>query len=328
MEGWMATGKYFMLSAWLCFSVPGGPAWGEPLVFANATALLTGLVPLAANLGLYERQGLELSLVACKTGVDAVHKVLSGEADVATVAETALTVQLFDHRELQAMAMVGGWDNEVRLMARKDSGITTAEHLRGKKVGTQHGTSLHFFLEQYLLKHGMSMADIVPISLHATELPMALAEGKVQVISARDPFLTRAQSLMANQVVVLEEPGLYYKVFVMVARAPVIQQKKQAFVQLLRALVEAEQRLLQNPEAGRAFLAEISPEGAEDVIKHWQDIRLRVWLDHKLLLTMEAAADWAVRNRLVSHGPVPDFTANFYPEILKTVRPVAVNLFY
>ncbi|MBF0296161.1 MAG: NrtA/SsuA/CpmA family ABC transporter substrate-binding protein [Magnetococcales bacterium] len=305
--------------------VHGQAAWaGERLTLADAPTLLTGLVALANHLGHFRAADLELAILPFATGDQALQAMEEGRADVATVAETAFVLRLFGQPELRALAVIGGCDNEVRILARRDAGIGALADLRGKRIATQQRLSTHFFLDQVLLKHGMTMADITPVFRKLPELPDLITSGRVDAVITRDPFLSQAIGQLGENAIVLEAPGLYDKVFLLAMLRERLGQRGPAIQKLLTALVRTEAYVRDHGQEAHDLLVRLLPN--EKLSSVWHHTRLRLWLDHRFLLTLEDVAAWAMRSQLVQADRVPNFLANIAAEPLRRVRPIAVNL--
>ncbi|MEO5341583.1 MAG: ABC transporter substrate-binding protein [Magnetococcus sp. MYC-9] len=306
--------------------MPGAVQAVERLLLANAPAFLTGLVTVAQAQGLFASHGLEVTVQNHPTGDEALLSVEQGKAEVATVAETAFVLHLFRQPDLRVVAAIGGWDNDVRILARRDAGITRPGDLRGKRIGTQQRLSTYFFLDQFLLKHGMSVADITPVFAKAPLLANALVAGEVDAISMRDPFVSQAQAQLGDLAVLFEEPGLYDKVFLLATREETLAAREQAISLLLEALLQAETFVRHHPDRARTMLQQAQPEAAVELERAWPNLRLRVWLDHRFLLTLENVAGWAIRHHLIEPCAIPNFLPNLRPQPLQRLRPIAVNL--
>lgn len=172
----------------------------ERLVVADApTLLLTGLTGIAAEKGYFTEQGLEVEIKEFKAGDDATRAMFEGKADIAPVAETAFVFDSFRENDFSLFATIGSWGNEVKIVARSDRNINSIADLRGKRAGTHPKISVHFFLSQALLKHGLTMRDIKPAFKKAAELPAALEAGEIDAFSLREPFIGEAiQRLKGN----------------------------------------------------------------------------------------------------------------------------------
>ncbi|MBF0340470.1 MAG: NrtA/SsuA/CpmA family ABC transporter substrate-binding protein [Magnetococcales bacterium] len=298
----------------------------DPLILANVPTFLTGLVAIAQDQQYFSNRHLQLKITSHPTGEEAMTALEKGQADLATVAETAFVLHLFDQPDLRVLALIGSWDNDVRILARRDQGITRPGELKGKRIGTQQRLSTHFFLDQFLLKHGLGMQEVTPVFAKAPELAENLKNGVVDAISMRDPFISQAQAGLGERAVLFEDPGLYEKVFLLAVLKKDLPAREAVLTRFIDALIQAESFIRQEPERARELLRRQDTKVADELQRAWPDLRLRVWLDHRFILTLENVADWAMRNQLVTSRPMPNFLNNLYTRPLQQLRPIAINL--
>ncbi|WP_130470709.1 ABC transporter substrate-binding protein [Candidatus Magnetaquicoccus inordinatus] len=298
----------------------------ETLRLANPTTFLTGLITLAQHRQTFAAHGLTIISIPVPTGDEALTAVEQKQADLATAAETAFTLHSLTNPSWRLLAEIGDWDNEVQILARRDAEIHAPKDLRGKRIGTQNRLSTFFFLDQYLMKQGLSLDEITIHFMQANELAEALATEKVQAISARDPYLSQAKNLLGpDNIRHFAAPGLYRKTFLLASDSATIAAKKEAISRFLQALIQTEEFVRKHPLQARQLLQQ-HHAGEADLQRIWQEIRLAVWLDQHLLLTMEQVAAWAMRNKMVPTTAIPNFLHNVDPQPLRQIRPIAVNL--
>ena len=111
--------------------------------------------------------------------------VMSGEADVATNAETQLLRQSVDDPDLRVIFTVA--ESFYRIVARKSAGIRNVASLKGKRITTPRNTSAHYYLVKMLETAHLTEADvtIVPIT-PLTDMSVALKDGRVDAQDDRD----------------------------------------------------------------------------------------------------------------------------------------------
>jgi sulfonate transport system substrate-binding protein len=71
-----------------------------------------------------------------------------------------------------------------KIYARGGAGLTSVEQMRGRKVGYMRGGPLHFLLIAILKQHGLSLGDIQPIALSATDSVAAFTRGDLDFVLA------------------------------------------------------------------------------------------------------------------------------------------------
>ncbi len=79
------------------------------------------------------------------------------------------------------------------LVARKDSGITKIQDLKGKRVAVTRGTDPHIFLLRALDSVGLTEKDIKPVLLQHPDGYRALASGQVDAWAGLDPHMAKGE---------------------------------------------------------------------------------------------------------------------------------------
>lgn len=298
----------------------------ERLVVADSPTLLTGLVSIAAEKGYFAEQGLEVEIKAVKTGDDATRALFEGKADIATIAETAFVFDSFLEKDFSLFATIGSWDNEVKIVARGDRNINSIADLRGKRVGTHPRISVHYFLTQALLKHGLTMSDIKPVFKKAGELPAALEAGEIDAFSLREPFIGEALQRLKGNAKVFAEPGLYWKSFSLVARNKTLAERPDALQGFLRAVRKAEMLVREHPREAAAILAARLNSTPDKMAAELEQVKLRLSLEQRLVYGLENAATWAINENLVTAKTMPNYLLLINADLLRAVKPNSITI--
>ena len=319
--------KRIFLALFLGLSIASSVAYAvERLVVADTPTLLTGLVSIAVQKGYFAEQGLEVEVKEFKTGDDATRAVFEGKADIATVAETAFVFDSFREKDFSLFATIGSWDNEVKIVARTDRNINSIADLRGKRVGTHPKISVHYFLSQALLKHGLTMRDITPVFKKAGELPAALEAGEIDAFSLREPFIGEATQRLKGNVQVFAEPGLYWKSFSLVARNKTLAERSDALQRFLRALRKAEMLVREQPREAAGILAAWLNSTSDKIAADLDQVKLRLGLEQRIVYVLENAAAWAMDENLVTAKTMPNYLLLINADALRAVKPYSVTI--
>lgn len=316
---------WLIVSLFLGMSIPSCYA-AERLVVADAPTLLTGLLSIAVQKGYFTEQGLEVKIEETRTGDEATRAMFDGRADIATVAETAFVFDSFREQDFSLFATIGSWDNEVKIVARTDRNINSIADLRGKIVGTHPKISVHYFLSQALLKHGLTMHDIKPVFMKAAELPAALEAGEIDAFSLREPFIGEARQRLNGKVKIFEEPGLYWKSFSLVARNKTLTERPAAMQAFLRALRKAELLVREQPDEAAAILAKQLNSTPEKIASDLHQVKLRLSLEQRLAYVLENVASWAMNENLLTAKRMPNYLLLINGDALRKVKPNAVTI--
>ena len=320
-----AVGGYFWWSGKQPQTVVG-PV--EKVTIAYAQTPLASLVAIARDQGFFTGQGINATIKEFKGGKQAlVDGLLVGEANIATVADMPIAANSFNHNDFKIMATIGFSDNEGRIIARKDSGISQPEDLRGKHIATKSASSSHYFLHLFLLNNGLADNDVtLSFKKSGSLLIPLLASGEIDAFSHREPFIGKAKTLLGDNAVTFESPGLYRKTFNLVASDGFVKDHSIAVERVIAALVEAEKFVKEHPDQTIKIIA-ISIGSSESAISAiWPDINLSVVLDQGLFFTLEDEARWMIKSNFTDATEVPNYSDYIYIDALESVKPEAVTI--
>ncbi|NGN45116.1 ABC transporter substrate-binding protein [Mesorhizobium sp. CGMCC 1.15528] len=144
--------------------------------------------------------------------------------------------------------------NTVDGVVRKESGITDAASLRGKKVAYQRGTTGHFSLLKYLEAANVDFSEIQGVSLSGADGFTALSQGEVDAWFHWQPAATIGLARLADQVIRLENVPTYDYAFY-VAREGFYEEQPEIAVKLAVAVREVQKRINDNPAGTVALWA-------------------------------------------------------------------------
>ena len=288
------------------------------------------LVWLTRELGLFEKAGVRVELVPYPSGKRALQDLLQDRLDLAVSAETPFAIAAFDHPDLRLFSTLGKSDNEVRVLARRDHGIESPADLSGKTIATQRNSAVHFFLTSFLLYHGLDPQGVTIRFMKAEALAPALARGKVDAISMRDPILEEAQQAIGEGGwVEMSAPGLYTKTYNLLGRAEFVHKYPGAMERILQALIQAEEYLERHPAQARKLIAARIGLSESRLERLWPNLHFRVSLSQGLLVTLQEEAVWALAAGAVGNGgtaTIPDFLVLLDLNPLSRVAPDSVGI--
>src|SRR5690349_19853717 len=183
-------------------------------VIASLVALLVLAVPMSSALAQSTAKPLRvygntktIELAPVLLAADRVHPtpvtvsnggiptLFTGEADVATNAETQALRQSVDHPNLRIIFTVS--EGFYRILARRSAGVTRLADLRGKKIATFGRTSSAYYLSKMLATAGLTEADVTIITNVAMEkVPAAMRRGEIDAMTVWEPEIQNAQDVL------------------------------------------------------------------------------------------------------------------------------------
>ena len=245
---------------------------GPIAVYGNKTTLEIAPVLLAAEKTYAGKATVSMGSVTNLVGAPSMPEAgSSGIADVATNAETQALRYSVQHPEMRIIMTVT--EGLYRIVARRSAGIKTLADLKGKRVATIPPTSSGYFVQKMLKTVGLSTADVtfVPVS-PLTDMPKALAEGKVDAVSIWEPESENAKRALGADAIEFNGKGIYRELFNLNTTAgnladPVKRKKIVAFV---RAIIDACAEVRRDPTRAQQLVVASSGYSADVIAHSWE----------------------------------------------------------
>ncbi len=90
----------------------------------------------------------------------------------------------------------------------------------------------------------------------AEEVPAALADGRIDAFSMREPFVSEAGALIGDALLVFSAPGLYGQHQLLVSSESMAWERPDTLRRVVRALLFAEAYCRLEPAAAQAMVAD------------------------------------------------------------------------
>src|SRR5689334_12665851 len=141
-----------------------------------------------------------------------IPNLFSGEADVATNAETQALRQSVDHPNLRIIFTVS--EGFYRIVARRSAGVTKLADLRGKRIATVGRTSSAYYLSKMLATAGLSEADVTIVTnIAMDQVPAAMKRGDVDAFTVWEPEIQNAADLLGADAIEFQDRSVYRELF-------------------------------------------------------------------------------------------------------------------
>ena len=166
---------------------------------------ISGLIIIAKAKGLFEKQGLDISVANFTSGKQCLDTVIGGGADIATTAEAPVTAAAMAN---QPIAFVAGMEySDLKTMTAAKAGIKTKADLRGKKIGFTAGTGSEVYTSTLLKAAGLTPADVTLVNLRPQEMLPAMAAGSIDAFDTWEPHVANARKALGENAVLLDTRG-------------------------------------------------------------------------------------------------------------------------
>jgi ABC-type nitrate/sulfonate/bicarbonate transport system substrate-binding protein len=284
-------------------------------------------VLIAEKLGYFAAEGLPLRVLHFPVGRIGLERLLAGEVHFATVADAPIMFASLKRNDFSILATITRSIGDNSMIVRADRAIQKPGDLRGKRVGTPRGSGGHFFVDTYLLLHGLTMADITLVPLDPARTVEALVRGEVDAAGLFGTFASEALRQLGPNGRVVPGPAFFAVNFNLVSAQASAGVSDADALRLLRAVERANELIRRNPAEARLLSSGILKLELKEVERSWEAFEYRLHLAQPLILQLEAQVRWALREKLVPPGSrAPEFLDMIRVEPLRQLDPRAVRL--
>jgi len=282
---------------------------------------------IALEKGYFDKLGLQVDVREFPSGKRALNEgLLTGAVDVAIAAEVPAVIANLRGEEFVLLAATFRADNVNRIIARRDAGISKPADLIGKRIATQQGSAVHFFMHLFLIENGIQKGDLFQYFMKAEQLPAALETNRVDAFSMREPYISRAAKLLGDNHIIFSAPGSYNQFDLVVVSKNCLKEKKNASGKFVAALLQAEKFMKNHPEEAAQIVSD-KLGSSKDAIQHaWKGAVISVSLDHALITVMEDISRWAINEKIVDVKRVPNFLDAIHFNALEKESPESVTV--
>lgn len=238
-------------------------------------------------------------------GEGGITRITSGEADLATNAETQLLRESVTNPDLRIIMTVT--ESFYRLVARRSAGIQTLADLKGKRAMLPRNTSAHYYLVAMLRTAGLTEDDVEIVNLLPAlgdqtgmdQMSDALARGDVDVIAIWEPEPEDALRRLGDDAIVFQDKSVYREVFNLHARAPDLADpnKRRSIVAFVRAVAEATTALNDSPEMYWPHVSSVTGFTTEEISWGWPEMEFPVQIIPDMLDVLEVEEVWVAKER-------------------------------
>lgn len=311
-----------------CDSQPKSSAIGEraaEIIFCHGS--VTDILPwVALERGYFTEEGLAVTIRDLTDGREAFDGMLKGECNFSV--QTATPIALADPQTtpFAILATILADDDSTRIVARRDHGINAPQDLKGKRIAVKKGVVGHLFLDLFLLRHGLTQADVQIVFMDSSGFQAALESGEIDGFSMTTKMVNASSRTMGERGVVFAEPGLN-PIYGILTTRPDVPLNLEVAPRLLKALVRAESYVRQESASARVMVAMPLQLSTDEIDEIWKRSTAEVTLSNAIFTHLEDQYRWQVERGGSSRSAVmPRYLSLVLPEYLRMVKPEAVSV--
>ncbi len=289
------------------------------------------LVMVAEDKGFFDDAGVDVEIKEFTAGKFALQAFLGGSLDVAVSGEVPVALSILQGNQFRVITqVVERTMNEVRVVAKKEEGIDSAESYfkrKRRKLATSFGGGPEYYTYNFLKKINISKREVELISQKPEDMPAALLSGSVDAISIFDPFARIAEVKMGDKGITFTDSALYSELYVASVMQKTIDERSEALKAFLAGLKAAERFIAESPEEAKAIMMNRTKLDKEIVDGIWQNFIFKPAINQLFIEFTTSQAQWAIeKGDAPASTAVPDFRAVLYPNLLQSVYPASVKI--
>ena len=234
---------FMLLSVGALICLPGGEAWSQKSlptvrIGIEAVAGTNSHYYVTKQLGLFQKNGLNLELISFPGGSVGVQSLLAGDLQFVTAdGNLGLTANLRGAN----LYFIAGMINTFPFSILSKPEIRTPQDLRGKKIvisryGSSSDTAVRAAVEKYELRPDKDV--IILQGGGQSERFAALKAGAVDAAIVSPPLNLTGRRLGFNEVIDLSQSGVPYAHQQIAAQKDFIERNPDLVLRTLRALIE------------------------------------------------------------------------------------------
>jgi NitT/TauT family transport system substrate-binding protein len=275
---------------------------------------------IAQEKGLFEKYGLKAELVDFVEDKEVNAAFASGDMQAANIA-THTAIKLYTTGlDLKVVLLEDVSTSADAIMA--DSSISSVADLKGKQVAYEEGTTSDLLLNYALSQNGMTLADITPVPMPASDAGTSLLTGNVPAAVTYEPYISEVTKENGDIKVIYkagERPGLISDV--LVVNSKWAEKNPETVTKLLQVWEDALAYYNSNPEDAQAIIAKAVGSAPEDLVTAFDGVKFYSAAENKTALSGDFASTIqdvaSVAKNIGLIDSIPDLSKLIDPGYLK-----------
>lgn len=201
---------------------------------------------LAAQLGYYEKYGVEVEMVRFSAYSDSIAALVEGKVDAGMHTLDDAIRYFSTGKDARVVLLTDYSFGGDGLVARP--GIESLADLRGTKIGVEVGTVGHLSLLKILEAGKLTTNDVTIVSIPAWEIQQSMLDGEIDAGVTWEPYLTSTAKILGGKVLITSREYPETIITTMTFNAAVIADRPEDVQKVVAAYFDALEYIKQNPQ--------------------------------------------------------------------------------
>ncbi len=304
---------------------------GQQDTFKAKTSIAVSATPLsapffvAAAKGYFSKHGIDVILKKYQGGHLCLKAVLDGESEFGTASDYPIMLNAFKRNDYKVLVTFVSSYSDVKLLTNRKK-ISHVSELKSKRIGVVTGGSSHYFLDRFLLFNSLKLGDVSIEHINPEKMPDALQQGQVDAIAVWEPFGYVTSQKLGSDLNIFEADNFYRETFNLVAMKKHGKDKSGVERKVILALQDSIAFIHEHPKEAQSILVKELNLDDKFIDWIWGDFDFRLSLDQALLLTLENESRWAMENKVVKKGALPNYLKYIDTAPLLSIDKSAVGI--
>ena len=261
---------WLVIMGWTMSSSPNSWAAGEKVVFGYSAIAGAQAVPwVAKEAGLFEKHGLDLTLIYLDGGSKATQAMMSGDVPIAQIGGNAPIVARLKGGDV---TIIAGVINVLAYSLIVSPEIKKPEDLRGKKLAvSRYGSNSDYATRKILVKWGLRPDRDVAILQIPGGQPTRLAalqNDQVAGLVAQPPVTNLARKFKLGILAEPDDFGSAYPNTPVAAPSQYLREKRDTARKFMRAFVDAIYIFKTQPDFSKKVIAKYMRVSDSEAVDH------------------------------------------------------------
>lgn len=228
---------------------------------------------IADEMGFFADQGLDVNLVNFNSDADMNMALVSGSIQVSSIGTNSMINMINAGADMKGFLILDAAYGADAVIAGE--GIASIEDLRGKSVAFELGATSDLLINYALREAGMTIADIEPVQMAASDAGLAAIAGRVDAAVSYEPYISTALKADESFSVIFDgsaAPGLISDL--LAAETSFIESNPEDLAKIALAWDAAVTYIRENPAEGGAIIANAVGASIEDFTTAFEGVHV------------------------------------------------------